>query len=599
MSSAAPCAPRLIYCPIELLRQDVALAEDVCAGRFTHAGATVTIVGQPDWTRMDLHPDREWWIEWSKFYYTLDLAFAYTATGERRFLDRWQELVGSWAANVPADFGPTDAIGRRIQNWIYSWAALARAESFEGLDPDVQNAVVSSILKQTDHLRANLTPERNHRTLELYALFVVGLALPDVDRDGGLLRFAWSELHSNLLDDIRVDGVHREHSTHYHMIALRSFVSARENARRFGLQIPETYDQRLAAAVEFAMHCHRPDGTIPALSDSDSGDYRDCLGLAADLLDRPDVAFVASNGRRGRPPVQRSADFLEAGYYVQRSSWSQLPEHQAAMRHLVFDCGPIGDGGHGHYDALSIDVWAGRHLIVDPGRYTYAEGEPDWRHWFKGTAAHNTVCVDGRDQAPYFAGKPKGARARTRLLSRISRPGLDVVGGEVTSPVYDAVHRRHVFFLNEEYWVVVDRLDARTPHDYDLRLHLAPEATSYAEVHDRRVIAPGMVLIIGGPGSISIEEGWVSREYGIKETAPVVSARVAQRQSALFATAIIPRADDDLSIWPEMSVQLGGDDLVLSIIGLGPRHDRTDSLAWTDDDGGRAEAAVYTLGVNR
>ena len=41
----------------------------------------------------------------------------------------------------------------------------------------------------------------------------------------------------------------------------------------------------------------------------------------------------------------------------------------------------------------------GRNLLdyLDPGRYTYVSDDP-WRRWFKGTAGHNTVCVDDEDQ---------------------------------------------------------------------------------------------------------------------------------------------------------------------------------------------------------
>ena len=84
------------------------------------------------------------------------------------------------------------------------------------------------------------------------------------------------ELHDNLLTDFGPDGVHRERSTHYHMIALRSFVGARENCRRYGVELPRGFDERLSLACDFALHMQRPDGTIPALSDSDTGDYASC-----------------------------------------------------------------------------------------------------------------------------------------------------------------------------------------------------------------------------------------------------------------------------------------------------------------------------------
>jgi len=45
----------------------------------------------------------------------------------------------------------------------------------------VAERMLMSMAAQVTWLRDNLTPRRNHRTLELYALFVVALALPGLD----------------------------------------------------------------------------------------------------------------------------------------------------------------------------------------------------------------------------------------------------------------------------------------------------------------------------------------------------------------------------------------------------------------------------------
>ena len=56
--------------------------------------------------------------------------------------------------------------------------------------------------------------------------------------------------------------------------------------------------------------------------------------------------------------------------------------------------------------------------MLDPGRFTYAEEEPNLRHWFRGTAAHNTVTVDGADQTPYARGRSSLPSAEARFLGR-------------------------------------------------------------------------------------------------------------------------------------------------------------------------------------
>jgi uncharacterized heparinase superfamily protein len=527
---AAQVRPRPVFCINAQTRRDRALADAVRAGRFTELGLTLDLGPEPDWLGAELPADVEWRIAWSKFYFGLDLAHAFAETGDAGYLHAWERLVRSWIEQVPFDVDPTDAIARRMANWVYAWDAFAGEPGFPGLADGLEEAILVSLAAQIEHLRANLTKARNHRTLELYALFVVALALPALDADGELLAFATRELHRNLLADLRPDGVHCEASTHYHMVVLRSFVGARENARRYGVVLPADYDEHLARALRFARHCHRPDGGIPMLSDSDAGSYGDLLALGADLLDD------------GEPlgPVS----FPDAGYHVQRH----------ADRHLIFDCGPLGDGGHGHYDLLSFELAAGGGpLVVDPGRYSYSEiperagDPPNPRHWFKGTAAHNTVCVDGLDQTPYRVAKPKGPVAEGRLIGRFTAAGLDVLLAEATSPCYDAVHTRRVVFVGGAYWLVEDRLTAPSPHRYDLRFHLAPGAWGRVAVEGRTVRAPGLSLVCRGPGEPAVEAGWVAPEYGVKRAAPIVSV-AAEAAEATFITLLAPAPDAEMRV---------------------------------------------------
>ena len=93
--------PRPVFCVIDRAYRDRAVAEEICAGRFTHAGTTLELGVEPDWLGARLPPDAEWRIEWTKFYYGLDLAHAFAETGERRFLGTWERLVRSFIRQVP------------------------------------------------------------------------------------------------------------------------------------------------------------------------------------------------------------------------------------------------------------------------------------------------------------------------------------------------------------------------------------------------------------------------------------------------------------------------------------------------------------------
>jgi hypothetical protein len=557
---SAVAARPAVFCVIADRHRDLAVAEDACVGRFSHCGVSLELGLPPDWRTAGLDNDPEWHIECSKFLWGLDLAHAHTATGDRRFRATWELLVGSWIAQVPPRSDATEVAARRLQNWVYAREIL-------GASPRLDALLVERMRDEAAYVREELTPGRNHRTLELYGLFVAALGVPELDPDGSLAEFALEELRANLAADFHPDGVHREASTHYHVLALRSLLAALENARRFGLDPGRRYEHQLARACELVRHVQRPDGQLPALSDADGGDHRDLLELAARLLDRPGLLG-------GAAPATLHASFPDGGYFVQRSGWDR------DARFLVFDCGPLGDGGHGHYDALSVEVAAhGRPLLVDPGRFTYAEGEPNLRRWFKSTAAHNTVTIDGSDQTPYSRGKPKGPIASARAGGRTTRAGLDVLRGEVRSPSYEAVHTRTVLFVAGAYWIVEDRLEGEVVHRYDLRFHLA---SADALLDGSRVVAPGLVLEIVGADEVSLEPGWVSPSYGVRVPAPVVSA-VSSARSALFTTLIAPVNGIDqpasLSACAHGSAEVvtarGCDVLSWSATGARRRHEET------------------------
>jgi hypothetical protein len=577
-----------VFCVTEHLRRDRRLADDACAGRFTELGQTLDLGTEPDWLGASLPADEEWRIAWSKFYVGLDLAAASRETGRRRYQLAWERLVSSSIDGVPVGSDPSDAVARRILNWIYAWNAFADAPGFPGLGPGLAERIVESIAVQIGWLRAHLTAARNHRTLELYSLFIAGLALPEVDRGGGLVRFAVAELDRNLTADFRADGVHVEASTHYHLIVLRSFVGVRVNAARFGVALPARFDERIGRALDFALHCHRPDGLIPALSDADTGSYAELLELAARELGRPDYLYAATAGARGRPPAARNVSFPAGGYHIQRSGWGEGATRYPDERFLIFDCGPLGDGGHGHYDLLSVELaGGGRPLILDPGRYTYHEGEPNLRRWFKGTAAHNTVCVDRLDQTGYRRRTPKGPIAEGRLLGRVEAEGLDVLWGEALSPQYDARHRRRVIFVAGEYWVFEDRLRAERPHRYDQRWHLASEARGAVELSmsdgGTVVRAPGLALLFAPGLDVSVEPGWYAPEYGVKLPAPVVSAVADGAAEAGLIAVAVPLAPGAAP--PALRVLAagpGGAEILVE--GVGDGGGARDAVAWRNGE---------------
>ncbi len=478
--------------------------------------------------------DIEWHILLHKFYYAVGLGLRHTETGNPAYLYKWVDLTRSWIAQTPAGFIAADVTGRRVQNWIYAYYHFVHQHPENPIPADFHRQFLEALHTQVEYLCQNLHPARNHRTLELYAIFLTAVVFPEFSRARDWLDFSLQRIFDNILTDLLDDGVQCELSTDYHHIVLKNYLCIRRLAKLNHIDFPASIDDRLVRALEFSMYVHRPDGTIPSLSDGDSRSFTDLLGMGAKLYRREDMRFVASAGGQGTPPWHRSVSFEDSGYYILRSNWQADGETFQDARYLVFDCGPLGAGNHGHLDLLNIEISAfGRPLVVDPGRYSYCEsGDTNWRVRFRGTAYHNTVQVDGLEQTRYLPGKHKykiqGPAPQHQLLVNHHENDFDLLAGRASSTEYDVVHERYLFFIDQRYWVCLDNLIAGHLHHYDLRFHLDHRADGQVQVEAFQegfcVHSPNLLLLSpdSHQGKPEIDSGYVSRLYGHKQAAPVV-----------------------------------------------------------------------------
>jgi hypothetical protein len=544
---------------VETAREKI---ENILNDRFEFNQESHTIPSPIRWTENPSR-DREWLILLHKFYYSVGLGMAYHETSTPRYVKKWMELTSSWINAVPLDFLPSDVAGRRIQNWIFAHYYFVTLHQSAEVGPEFYAQFLESLHRQVSHLCEHLTPARNHRTLELCAIFSAAVVFPEFNEAENWLTFSTEELSNNIQADFLPDGVHCELSTDYHHLVLKNYLWIRKLARLNDISMPDSIDEGIKKALEFSVYSHRPDGAIPSLSDGDSRNFLDLLKQGYELYGHEPFKYVSSQGKSGTPPEHRSRGFVDSGYYVLRSGWSGKNESYQDQRYLIFDCGPLGAGNHGHLDVLSFEMAAyGRPLIVDPGRYTYDEsGETNWRALFRGTAYHNTVLVDGRNQTRYEWKKNRfkvtGSEPEREIRAFVTRPGLDYLHGVARSHEYPVVHERKILFVNGEYWVIVDLLRATGSHEYDLLFHLSSLAQDrvLVMVSDNTISIHSPQLILAQPFnpnvSLSIQKGFVSVSYGEKCSAPIV--RMTQRESsACFLTVVYPYKEDEPNVSIEM-----------------------------------------------
>jgi Heparinase II/III-like protein/Heparinase II/III N-terminus len=506
------------------------LDPDICAqanlnallcGRFTVHGESHDLGDPINWLR-NPSTDIEWHIVLHKFFHAPGLVQAWNDTRDARYLECCKAHVLSWIEQVEPGFIAADVTGRRIRNWVYMLSLLGDAEA------EFRSAVERSLYEHVDWLADNLHPSRNHRTLELFALFIAGIWLSEQR----LISFALDALTENAEADFLPDGVHVELSSHYHCLALRNLIETVELAQDNDIPVPSRLRAVIERASRFAHILHKPDGLIPMLSDADTGDYRAMLGS------RPNVAAIEQ--------------FPNAGYVFLRDK--AACEGDPLGSYLVLDCGDIGAGNHGHLDCLSIEFASqGRSLIVDPGRYSYNEtSDPNWRAAFRRTRAHNLVQVNGLEQTAYGQGpkrmKIRGPSPSARLLSTEKCGPLHIVRAEAQSAEYPVLTQRSIIAHDNGWWLVLDSMSAQLPHHYELLFQLDPEAQSRAhfiELEDgtQALLSPNLLMIprASAPFEMTLEQGWVAPRYGERHAAPRFAAS-ATAANAWFSTLLLPYA---------------------------------------------------------
>jgi hypothetical protein len=550
----------------------LANADKVLAGRFDLVGEEHVLPPGFSWCDNPSR-DKEWQIAQHKFYFAVDLAQAWRERRDPRYLRAWRDLIGSWLEEMESGFiAASDAQveAKRVEHWVLSFLLLRGTPWAEQVTGEFLRSFLERVAREADYISRNLRPARNHRTFQLYAVFLAGVMFPEFRRAREFLALGRSLLTENLLRDFLEDGVHVELSSHYHNITLETALAFVELARLNRVEPDPALCERLHRAAEFSLWLQWPDGDIPLINDSDNGDHRPMLLQAARLFGDPQLAWGGSLGAAGKPPAEPARHFPESGYFVLSDGWGRDAAGYARRQHVFYDCAAPGEGSHYHADLFSFCYHLnGAPLVVDPGRYTYsADPDPagiDWRREFKSTAYHNTVSVDGRDQTRYLSKSgtpPPGVERYDRARHRRKRgPDAQVVAkdwflgrdsawvwGTARSHEYAPLHSRWLVHMGREYLFVLDLVQPGDAgrHEAALHLHLAARwlgAVAAAEEGDCGLLrGEGWQIrsLLEGGARASLESGWVSTAYGVKQPAPVFGVRRAGHGPLVFASVLGP-----------------------------------------------------------
>lgn len=526
-------------------------------------------VDPPDWQANPFNgqrvasPEREWWripdfdlavgdikLVWELSRMDWVLAFARRArVGDVDALTQLNVWLADWCERNPPYQGANWKCGQeasiRVMN--LAMAALVLGQVRE-LTPGLHDLVRVHLQRIAPTVQYAIAQDNNHGTSEAAALFIGGSWLA---MQGSAAGARWAGMGRRLLENraarlIGDQGSFSQYSLNYHRVMLDTFCMAEVWRRHLALPaFSARWQARALAATQWLRHMVNPiNGDGPNVGANDG----------ARLLQLTDTVY-----RDHRPSVQLAmALFANQRAYAQDGPWDHALRWLGVSRER--DVAPVpshyvaDDGGFAMLrrggamamlryprfrfrpsqpDALHLDLWlCGENLLRDAGSYSYYT-DPHWLNYFGGTASHNTIQFDGRDQMPRISRFLLGDWLKTTWLQSLKEDTQAVRFAAGYRDREGAIHRRGVA-LGDGLLCVEDDV-AGFGHSAVLRWRLAPGTWQLegAPGAPRLVNADDRTLLMEVRASMPIVrcelvEGWESRHYLEKTSVPVLEIEVQQ-----------------------------------------------------------------------
>ena len=519
----------------------------------------------PNWNWEHVPPvvGRRWTLSLPYQYFLRALAQTYWLTDDARYIAKLVKIATHYVSYVD---------GRSSWIWIPDMQLARNYQqlmpfmlSWEGLSPHDFCAIQSWLSGGCAvSMEAVTNAPGNQLLFNGLGLAWIGVGMPEFKDAARWRERGFGQIEAFFGEGaFYPDGSSKENSYGYVVGASAAGLEAVRLAQANSWDFLENLHRPMLLRAEFLAYTAKPDGSYVWTGDSTRGSAFDYVEAIADGENRPDLQYIASFGGRGTPPPRKSSWYAYGGVGVMRSDW----RHEA--NYLFFDVGPVGVI-HGHEGKLAVEVVAyGRSLVEDLGIHTYATTERDMKFhdFFIGSAAHNTVIVDGKSQVrlktgPFTTDQPLSNQWFSTETCDFLSGSYTEGYGNVESDEIDRspVHHRSVIFVkgrkagDPEYWIITDHLTGDGVHTCEQLFHLTPvEVSVDRDTKAVRTVTqdqPNIAFIPAVTDGLEVEvvegrtapslQGWYCGGGPRPTPAPCVTYRWIGRLPTIFQTVLLP-----------------------------------------------------------
>jgi hypothetical protein len=454
--------------------------------------------------------------EINRLQFLIPLVLKYKISGSSIYLEQFVSILKSWDQQNPylkgVNWYSNIEINIRLINWYWCWLLLQgdplweENEEYIGFRKKIWLPLIYKHCCFSYRNPSYYSSANNHLVAEYAGLFIASTLwkFPESEK---WLRESRKGLEREIQRQHSENGINKEEAAEYIQFITDFFLLAFIAGRHCSIAFSTEFEKKLETICTYINNFLDCNNNFPKYGDEDDGrvivpdgnihanNFISILNTATFLFNRPDFkrqgsawdvksTLLTAHIKNAKEiwsgydfhAISKSIFYAQEGHFIFRTQPVQGREIYAH-----FDAAQLGYlsiAAHGHADALSLLLHIdGYPFLVDPGTYTY-HTHKIWRKYFVSTLAHNTITVNGYDQATlagptlwvnhYDVTVHNASTSVTSDLAEASHNGYKKLG---------VSHKRSINFdKKNNNFLITDVINARNKFNLRLQMpfHLDP-----------------------------------------------------------------------------------------------------------------------------
>lgn len=499
--------------------------------------------------RWQLHRTK-WWQPMGKAYYL---------SGNEEYAKEWVFQYMDWIKKNPLTNSDHNKrkTGRNAEietddNVAFAWRPLEVSHRLQDqaiqfllflnspyFTPEFLSCFLINYDRHAKYIRTHYSERGNHLLFEAQRLMYAGVLFPELKEAAEWRSSGLNVLNREIKKQVYDDGMQYELDPHYHLAAINIFAKAIRIADLNGFKsaLPKSFLDTVEKMIMVVINTCFPDYTNPLFSDAKLETKKEQLknfGEWAKIYpDNKAIEYRATDRKGGEAPDYLSIAFKTSGFYVFRNAWDENATQ------MTLKAGPPAFW-HCQPDNGTFELYfKGRNFFFDSGSYVYGGNDEvlAQRNWFRRTMVHKTLTLNNANLE----------KTDTKLLLWQTGDKEDIL--VVENPSYPLLtHRRSVFFLDKEFFVIIDEAFGDATGNVAIHYQLCEGETKYDKKNykvstcfaDNNNV---FVQCFPPKGTMLCqEEGWVSYKYRQKNERPAFAFASDKKDNApvRFISVIMP-----------------------------------------------------------